>query len=206
MFTVVLQVLGWTAFVIGTLALGTWLRRHPSRVTAERTSRVLHFLFWLSFGVFGVIGAFYPGLTGYDKVVGIRSLPFRAVGLVVGGFLFLAGFSLTLVSNVALRRLGEGANAFRLTKRLVESDVYERVRHPMSLGFYLMCVGIGLMAGSTYITLGSLVGVIPGHIFYLKYFEEYELGLRLGQSYIEYKGRVPFLVPRLYWKGRVGGR
>jgi protein-S-isoprenylcysteine O-methyltransferase Ste14 len=71
----------------------------------------------------------------------------------------------------------------------------------MSLGFYLICVGIGLMVGSTYITVGSLVGIIPVHIFYLKYFEEYELELRLGQSYIEYKGRVPLLVPRLYLKG-----
>jgi protein-S-isoprenylcysteine O-methyltransferase Ste14 len=206
MFTVVLQVLGWTAFIIVTLVLGTWLRRNHSRVTAEETSRVLHFLFWLSFGFFGVIGAFYPGLTGYDEILGIRSLPFRPASLVVGVFLLLAGFYLTLVSNVALRRLGKGANAFRLTKRLVESDIYERVRNPMSLGFYLICVGIGLMAGSTYITLGSLIGVIPVHIFYLKYFEEYELELRLGQSYIEYKGRVPFLVPRLYLKGGARNR
>jgi len=31
----------------------------------------------------------------------------------------------------------------------------------------------------------------------LLYFEELELSLRLGPSYLEYKRRVPFLLPRL---------
>jgi hypothetical protein len=96
MLTVVLQLLGWMAFVIGTLVFGTWLRRNPSRVAAEKTSRVLHFLFWLSLGGSGVIGAFYPGFTGYDEMLGIRSLPFRPARLVVGVFLLLAGVYLTL--------------------------------------------------------------------------------------------------------------
>jgi len=65
----------------------------------------------------------------------------------------------------------------------------------MSLGGYLIAVGIGLLIGSTYLTVGALLLFIPAHVFYLKYFEEYELELRLGQSYIEYKQRVPFLIP-----------
>ena len=68
----------------------------------------------------------------------------------------------------------------------------------MSLGFYLGAVGLGLLARSTYMTLGALLVVIPVHVFYLKYFEEYELELRLGHSYAEYKQRVPFLLPRLF--------
>jgi hypothetical protein len=40
--------------------------------------------------------------------------------------------------------------------------------------------------------------MIPVHLFYLKYFEEYELELRLGPSYLEYKQQVPFLVPRWF--------
>ena len=70
----------------------------------------------------------------------------------------------------------------------------------MSLGFYLGAVGLGLVVGSTYMTLGALLVVIPVHVFYLKYFEEHELELRLGQSYLEYKQRVPFLLPR--WLSR----
>ena len=68
----------------------------------------------------------------------------------------------------------------------------------MSLGLYLGAVGLGLVVGSTYMTLGALLVVIPVHVFYLQYFEEYELELRLGQSYVEYKRSVPFLVPRWF--------
>ena len=67
----------------------------------------------------------------------------------------------------------------------------------MSLGFYLGAVGIGLLFGSTYMTLGALLVAIPVHAFYLKYFEEYELELRMGQSYLTYRQQVPFLLPRL---------
>ena len=35
------------------------------------------------------------------------------------------------------------------------------------------------------------------HIFNLLYFEEYELALRLGPYYSEYKRTVPLLIPRL---------
>jgi protein-S-isoprenylcysteine O-methyltransferase Ste14 len=54
------------------------------------------------------------------------------------------------------------------------------------------------VVGSTYIALGALLVVIPVHVFYLKYFEEYELELRLGQPYVEYKRSVPFLLPRWF--------
>jgi protein-S-isoprenylcysteine O-methyltransferase Ste14 len=37
--------------------------------------------------------------------------------------------------------------------------------------------------------------VIPVHIFYLKYFEEYELELRWGESYAAYRREVSFLMP-----------
>jgi len=82
-----------------------------------------------------------------------------------------------------------------LTKRIVAEDIYKRTRNPMSLGYYLFSLAIGFVSGSTLITLGVLLGVIPAHIFFLKYFEELELELRFGESYLEYKKNVPFLFP-----------
>jgi protein-S-isoprenylcysteine O-methyltransferase Ste14 len=99
------------------------------------------------------------------------------------------------VSRKTLSYLRKGAPASKMAMRLVEGGIYNRVRNPRALGFYLACVGVGLMVGSSYVTLVSLLVVIPAHIFNLKYLEELELELRLGEPYIEYKQRVPFMIP-----------
>jgi len=38
--------------------------------------------------------------------------------------------------------------------------------------------------------------IIPAHLLFLIYFEELELELRLGPAYLDYKQRVPFLIPK----------
>jgi protein-S-isoprenylcysteine O-methyltransferase Ste14 len=195
MVTVVLQVLAWLTFATGAVTLGTWLRRNPGKRNAERASRTLHWVFWLAVAPAAGLGVFYPGLTHFDTELGLGLLPRQSVVLAVGALGVLVGAYLVVVSNLALMLSGKGMGAFWLTKRLVVGNIYDRTRNPMSLGLYLGAVGIGLLVGSTYMTLGALVVVIPAHVFYLKYFEEYELELRIGQCYVEYKQRVPFLVP-----------
>jgi len=67
----------------------------------------------------------------------------------------------------------------------------------MSLGFYILIISIALLRGSIFFFLWSLIVIIPTHICILKFFEERELELRFGQPFIEYKKRVPFLIPNL---------
>jgi protein-S-isoprenylcysteine O-methyltransferase Ste14 len=88
--------------------------------------------------------------------------------------------------------------AFKFSKNVVVSGVYNQVRNPMAVGYYLTLLGVGLMAHSTWFTFFSLLVVIPSHIFYIKYFEEFEVELRLGESYVEYKRQTPFLIPRIF--------
>jgi protein-S-isoprenylcysteine O-methyltransferase Ste14 len=202
MAIMVLHMLGWMAFLAGSLTLGAWLRRNPNRRSAERASRLLHFLFWMGVVPPATIGFFYPGLTGYDAELGLSPLPRQFVVRLVGASGLLIGAYLMVVSSIALSYSGAGAGAFWLTKRLVAGTLYGRVRNPMSLGLYLACVGIGLLVGSTYMTLGALLVVIRTHVFCLEYFEEYELGLRMGPSYTEYKQRAPFLFPRWFSRKR----
>lgn len=195
MFTIVLIALGWVIFVGGTVTLGIWLRRHRSKEDAESSSRVLHFLFFACIVFLGGAALFYPGYTHFDELLGIPSLPLKPIPLVLGIILLLPGLYLTIVSNKDLRALGHGANAFFLTQRVVELDIYKYTRNPMSLGYYLCCVGVGLISNSASITLGVVFGLIPAHLLFLKFFEELELELRFGSSYLEYKRRVPFLIP-----------
>ncbi|MEW6183751.1 MAG: methyltransferase [Bacillota bacterium] len=157
---------------------------------------IMHFL-----GVTGIVmpmgfGFLYPGLTGFDRVLGIEPLPFRWLLAMLGVLLILPGLYLIIHSVTALGAQGKGAPAIIHSQAVVKSDVYELVRHPMSLGMYLAALGAGLMAGSTYLTAATALYFIPVHVFYLKYFEELELELRHGQSYNEYKQRTPFLIPR----------
>ena len=155
----------------------------------------MHFLFFAGMGMPFLIGVFYPGLTHFDELVGLKPLPWRTLFLVLGIILAIPGLYFLAITNKLLRALGSGANAFRLTKRIVAEDVYKRTRNPMSLGFYLWILAVGLVSGSTFMTLTVLLGFIPAHIFFLKFFEELELELRFGESYLEYKKSVPFLFP-----------
>ena len=197
MVVLYLGLLGFLAFIMGVGILGLWLRRHPSKVIAEKSSRNVHFLFFAGLGTPILISIFYPGLTHLDELIGLDPLPLKPFFLIIGIILAIPGLYFLGISNKSLRALGSGANAFRLTKRIVEKDIYKYTRNPMSLGYYLFSLSVGLMSGSTLFTLSVLLGIIPAHVFFLKFFEELELELRFGESYKQYKQKVPFLIPKL---------
>ncbi len=190
-----LGLLGLVAFIMGVGILGLWLRKHPSKVNAEKSSRIMHLLFFAGLGTPLLISIFYPGLTHLDELIGLKPLPLKPFFLVIGIILAIPGLYLLGISNKLLRALGSGANAFRLTKKIVENDIYAYTRNPMSLGYYLFSLSVSFISGSTLLTLYVLLGLIPAHLFFLKFFEELELELRFGESYQEYKQRTPFLVP-----------
>jgi protein-S-isoprenylcysteine O-methyltransferase Ste14 len=187
--------MGLLAFIMGVGILGVWLRKYPSKANAEKSSRIMHFLFFAGLGTPFLIGFFYPGFTHLDDLIGLSPLPLKPLFLITGIIFAIPGLYLLGISNKLLRAVGSGANAFRLTKRIVEKDIYKVIRNPMSLGYYLNALGIGFISGSSLLTLYVLFGIIPAHVFFLIFFEELELELRLGDSYKQYKQKVPFLFP-----------
>lgn len=190
--------LGLAAFLVGAAVLGWLLRKHPTKENAEKYSRVMHFLFFVGLNFpFFVLLFLSPGLRHLDSLVGLSPLSPRWLFLVLGVILLLPGMYLLSISNKLIRSLGSGANAFRLTTQVAQDKLYKLTRNPMSLGFYLFALSLGLLTGSKFLTLAALLGVIPAHLFFLLYFEEKELELRFGDSYLEYKKRTPFLFPRL---------
>ena len=197
MASLYIGLLGIVAFLIGVVVLGVWLRRHPSKEHAEKSSQIMQFLFFAGLGPPFIIALFYPGLTHLDQLVGLNPLPAITVFLVIGIVLAIPGLYFMGMSNKSLRAFGSGANAFRLTTRIVERDVYQYTRNPMSLGYYLIGLALGFTSGSTLLTLYVVLGIIPAHLFYLKFFEELELDLRLGEPYRQYKQKVPFLFPKI---------
>lgn len=196
MFTIYWIIIGSATMAIGSVVLGTWLRNSPSKEIAERSSRVLHFLFFAGQVLPPIVGFFTPGYRHFDELVGLQPLPGKFIFLVLGILLAVPGLYLMGVTNKLLRSLGSGANAFVLTKHVVNNDIYKRTRNPMSLGFYLLALAAGFISGSTFGTLAVVFGIIPSHLIFLKFFEEKEFELRFGESYLAYKKNVPFLFPR----------
>lgn len=197
MAIILFQIIGVLAFVTGTWIVGVRVRSQRAREAAEHASRVSHFLFWLGLVLPAAIGIVYPGLTGFDKLLGVPSLPHDYLLGPLGAVSVVAGIVLMILANVSLLHRGRGTAAFVLTRDVVGLGVYALIRNPMSLGYYLALVGIALLAGSTYLTLAAVLVVIPAHVFNLVYFEELELERRFGQSYRDYRRRVPLLIPGL---------
>ena len=195
MLVLFLGLLGLLAFIMGVGILGLWLRKHPTKANAEKSSRIMHFLFFAGLGAPLLISIFYPGLTHLDELVGLDPLPLKPIFLIVGIILAIPGLYLLGITNKLVRALGGGANAFRLTKQIVETDIFRYTRNPMSLGYYLFSLSVGFISGSSLLTFFVLLGLIPAHLFFLKFFEELELELRFGESYKEYKQKTPFLIP-----------
>jgi protein-S-isoprenylcysteine O-methyltransferase Ste14 len=197
MIVIYLQFIGWGVFVISTILLGILLRSRSSKLVAKITIRITHLIILFVLILPMLIGLFYPGLTHYDDFLGIPPLPFRSILLAVGLVFIPIGIFFHIISVFTLMVYGDGMPAFILSKKVVEGYVYKLTRNPMSLGFYLLWLAFGLLAGSTYFTLWILIAFIPAHIFYIKFIEEHELELRFGQPYREYKQRVPFLIPNI---------
>ena len=197
MVALYLGVVGLLAFILTVVIAGLWLKAHPSKVNAEKSSRIVQLLFFVGLGVPIVIAFFSPGLRHLDGLVGLKPLPIQPFFLVLGILLAIPGIYLMGASNVLLRAVGSGANAFKLTQRIVEKDIYQFTRNPMSLGYYLIGLAIAFISGSTLLTLYVVLGIIPAHLLAIKWFEEMELELRFGEPYRQYRQVVPFLFPKL---------
>jgi protein-S-isoprenylcysteine O-methyltransferase Ste14 len=195
MYVLGIQAIGALLFLVGSLWLAAKIRRSGDRRLAANASRISHGLFWIALVLPGAIGLFHPGLEAYDGLLGMPGLPDSPLWIVLGVALLSVGLVLLASSNRFLVTKGRGAAAFLLTEQLVTGGLYGRTRNPMSLGFYSACVGMGMIAGSLTVTLGALLIIVPVHGINLKYFEERELELRYGDSYVAYRQRVPFLIP-----------
>lgn len=195
MFMIYIQTIGCGIFFLSTIVLGIFLRKYTSKSARKTTTMALHLIAVVALLLPVVIGIFYPSLSMYDALLGIQSLPYRSLRIAFGALLIPIGVFLVAGSNFALLNHGHGQAAFFLTKNVVNTDVYKLTRNPMSLGFYLGCLALGMLSGSTYFTLWLLIEVIPAHIFYLKFFEERELEFRFGNAYNEFRKKVPFLIP-----------
>ncbi len=114
----------------------------------------------------------------------------------LGALVLVAGVSLFLWCVVLFARVGHGTLApWDPTQRLVAVGPYRYVRNPMISGVAAVLAGQALLTGSWVIALWLLVFVVINQTYFLLS-EEPGLERRFGDSYREYKARVPRWIPR----------
>jgi protein-S-isoprenylcysteine O-methyltransferase Ste14 len=115
------------------------------------------------------------------------------IGLVL---VIITGVSLLLtVANLSLK--GNGAPFFiALSQKLAAEWLYAWTRNPMVLAALAFLLSLGIWFQSVLFVLWVLILFSPALLFFVKVYEERELEMRFGPSYLEYKSRTPMLFPK----------
>lgn len=114
------------------------------------------------------------------------------------GFLFVvitgAAFLLRVV-NLALKGFG-APFAIALSRKLASQWLYAWTRNPMALAALGFFLSLGIWFQSALFVFWILILFVPALLFFVKVYEERELELRFGASYLAYKSKTPMLFPR----------
>ena len=141
--------------------------------------------------------AFARGGRALDRRLGLRPLGAEGLTRPLGWFLAVGGLALGLWTIVVQATVGRGTPIPLVpTRQLLEHGPYSRTRNPMALGTVVYYLGLAIARGS----LGNLAlaaGFGAALATYIRLVEEKELERRFGGAYLEYRSRVPFLLPRL---------
>ncbi|MCX6234482.1 MAG: isoprenylcysteine carboxylmethyltransferase family protein [Bacteroidetes bacterium] len=164
------------------------LDRRQTIGRAVWTTTFVHFGLGFTFGV-----PIVRAVSTYKDWCGwVLSIP-SVIGLVLV-IITGAAFLLTVI-NLALK--GFGAPFFIvLSRKLVSDWMYAWTRNPMVLAGLSFFLSLGIWFQSALFVLWVLILFAPALFFFVKVYEERELEIRFGASYLEYKSRTPMLFPR----------
>lgn len=164
------------------------LDRQQTASGVASTTTVVHYSFGLTFGV-PIVSALGTHQAWPGWVLPVPTEIGRWLALITGAAALLT------VANLALQGLG-APFAVALSRKLATGWMYAWTRNPMVLATLALGVSLGIWFQSALFVLWVLVVLAPALLFFVKVYEERELELRFGASYLEYKARTPMLWPR----------
>lgn len=131
-----------------------------------------------------------------DRVFSFPHLLPGAAGSAVGIPFLVMGSTLTGWCVLRFWRAKGTPVPFNPPKKLVVTGPYLWMRNPMVTGVFLALIGGGFLLHSVSIVLLWTPAYIVAHMIELKLVEEPELERRFGESYSDYRARVPMFLPR----------
>jgi len=164
------------------------LERHQTIGHAVWTTTFVHFGLGFTFGI-PIARAVTTHQDWSGWILPVPSEIGLALVIITG-----AAFLLVVV-NLALK--GFGAPFFiALSRKLAVDWLYAWTRNPMVLAGLAFFLSLGIWFQSVLFMLWVLILFAPALLFFVKVYEERELEIRFGASYLEYKSRTPMLFPR----------
>src|SRR5271157_554654 len=182
-------ILGGVVLVFPVVWLGRKiLDRHPTKNGAVWITTFVQFAVANLLGM----GAIRASITHRDWSDWALPVP-TEIGLTL--VIVTGAATLLTVANLALK--GFGAPFFIVLSRKLAVDwMYAWTRNPMVLAVLAFLLSLGIWYQSALFVLWALTLFAPALFFFVKVYEERELELRFGASYLEYKSRTPMLFPR----------
>jgi protein-S-isoprenylcysteine O-methyltransferase Ste14 len=169
-----------------------------SELEPEEAARLRLLIPLGSFLVLVIPSAFSRAGRALDRRLGLPPLGAGGLARPLGWSLAVGGLALGLWTNVVQFTVGRGTPVpLAPPRRLLDQGPYSRTRNPMALGAVGYYLGLAIAHGS----LGNLAlaaGFGAALAAYIRLVEEKELEKRFGDSYVEYRARVPFFFPSLH--------
>lgn len=117
-------------------------------------------------------------------------IPLGWLMLIIGALLWFRGIFAFGFDNLALLYV-----YFPEEGRIVDSNIYSVLRHPVYAAVIRIIIGLGLLNGNANALAFILLAPL-GLFGWIRLVEEKELIERFGQSYLDYRKRVPAFWPR----------
>ncbi|MFX1565295.1 MAG: methyltransferase family protein [Promethearchaeota archaeon] len=182
---------------------------------SNTTKPVIHLRYLIPYLLIFILvplGTFLLG-TMVDLLLHLPPFPPIPFNIFSGIFVMVAGAIIGIKATKQLREVGRGlpwgeADQKSQSSILLTTGIFTYTRNPMTFGYTLLPVGMGLLFRSLGITLIIPLIVIIVQIIIIKKREEPNLERRFGAEYLAYKKKTPFLVPsiRLYFARRRDGQ
>ncbi len=184
-----LIIAGGILLIFPTVWLGrNILDRQPTFPRTVLITTIVHYILVFLFGT-AIFRAIYTHSHWSGWTMPVPEAIGQALVVMIGAILAMT------VINLALKGLG-APFAVALNRKLAVDWMYAWTRNPMVLATVAFLLAIGIWFQSAFFMLWVLILVTPAWLVYLKVFEERELEIRFGASYLDYKARTSMLFPR----------